>query len=117
MTYKIAILGDFNPYYSTHHALNDSIRQVQKSFLEDIQFDWISTEVFNFRTIFQDLYCGLWIAPGYQHKVPMFLPLHKEINSKADFITALFLFNHTRLSAGYICYTIPHFVSISEISN
>ncbi|MGB5530860.1 MAG: hypothetical protein WBQ32_12905, partial [Ignavibacteriaceae bacterium] len=68
MTYKIAILGDFNPVYSTHHALNDSIRQVQKIFKDEIQFDWVSTDTLNFKTAFQNMYCGLWIAPGSPYK-------------------------------------------------
>lgn len=68
MTYKIAILGDFNPVYSTHHALNDSIRQVQKIFKEEIQFDWISSDIFNYKIAFQNMYCGLWIAPGSPYK-------------------------------------------------
>ncbi len=68
MTLKIAILGDFNPVYSTHHALNDSIRQVQKIFKEEIQFDWISSDILNFKTAFQNMYCGLWIAPGSPYK-------------------------------------------------
>jgi CTP synthase (UTP-ammonia lyase) len=68
MTKRIAILGDFNPVYSTHHALNDSIRQTIKRFDEDIQFDWISTDIFNFETAFNQLYCGLWIAPGSPYK-------------------------------------------------
>ncbi len=68
MTKRIAILGDFNPVYSTHHALNDSIRQTTKRFGEDIQFDWISTDIFNFKTAFNQLYCGLWIAPGSPYK-------------------------------------------------
>ncbi|HMC02453.1 MAG TPA: gamma-glutamyl-gamma-aminobutyrate hydrolase family protein [Flavobacteriaceae bacterium] len=68
MPKRIAILGDFNPVYSTHHALNNSIRQTLKKFDEDIQFDWISTDTFNFRTAFNKLYCGLWIAPGSPYK-------------------------------------------------
>jgi CTP synthase (UTP-ammonia lyase) len=68
MTKRIAILGDFNPIYTTHHALNDSIRQIRKKFDEDIQFDWISTDIFNFRTAFNKLYSGLWIAPGSPYK-------------------------------------------------
>jgi CTP synthase (UTP-ammonia lyase) len=68
MIKRIAILGDFNPVYSTHHALNDSIRQTRKKFDEDIQFDWISTDTFNFKTAFNKLYCGLWIAPGSPYK-------------------------------------------------
>src|SRR5947207_13681101 len=68
MLYRIAILGDFNPIYSTHHALNDSIRQVTKLFSEEIQFDWIGTDIFNAGTAFHLLYSGLWIAPGSPYK-------------------------------------------------
>jgi hypothetical protein len=39
MTYKVAILGDFDPPHSTHHALNDHIGQGQKTFKPEIQFD------------------------------------------------------------------------------
>ena len=68
MIKRIAILGDFNPIYSTHHALNNSLREVIKRFDEDIQFDWISTDIFNFKIAFNQLYCGLWIAPGSPYK-------------------------------------------------
>ena len=68
MTYKIAILGDFNPAHSTHHALNDSIRQIQKLFNVEIQFDWISTDILNLKTAFNNMYCGIWIAPGSPYK-------------------------------------------------
>lgn len=68
MALKIAILGDFNPVYATHHALNDSIRQVQKILKDEIQFDWISSDMMNFKTAFQNMYCGLWIAPGSPYK-------------------------------------------------
>jgi len=68
LTYKIAILGDFNPFYSTHHALNDSTRQIQNTFNSDIQFDWISTETHNINDALKKIYCGLWIAPGSPYK-------------------------------------------------
>lgn len=68
MIFKIAILGDFNPFYSTHHALNDSIRHVQKIFNPEIQFDWISTETQRFNEVLKNIYCGLWIAPGSPYK-------------------------------------------------
>jgi CTP synthase (UTP-ammonia lyase) len=68
MLYKIAILGDFNPAYSTLHALNDSTRQVKKLFTDEIQFDWIGTDIFNAATAFNNLYSGLWIAPGSPYK-------------------------------------------------
>ena len=68
MTYKIAILGDFNPAYSTHHTLNNSISQIRKLFNQELQFDWISTDILNSKTAFNNLYCGLWIAPGSPYK-------------------------------------------------
>jgi CTP synthase (UTP-ammonia lyase) len=68
MTYKIAILGDFNPFYSTHHALNDSIRDARNVFKTDIQFDWISTETPDVNVALKNIYCGLWIAPGSPYK-------------------------------------------------
>lgn len=69
MNCKIAILGDFNPAYSTHHALNSSIRDIQESLPESVQFDWVGTDVFNPQTIFETgNYAGLWIAPGSPYK-------------------------------------------------
>ena len=68
MTKRIAILGDFNPAYPTHHALNDSVRQIVRLFKQDLQFDWIGTDVLNFSTAFNTFYCGLWIAPGSPYK-------------------------------------------------
>lgn len=69
MIKKIAILGDFNPAYSTHHALNDSVRMMQKLFDEEIQFDWIATDIFRTETAFgKNIYAGLWIAPGSPYK-------------------------------------------------
>lgn len=68
MLKRIAILGDFNPVHTTHHALNDSIRQSRNYFDQELQFDWISTDIFNFKTAFMQQYCGLWIAPGSPYK-------------------------------------------------
>lgn len=66
---KIAILGDFNPATPTHHALNNSTRQVKNLFQEEIQFDWISSDIFNSHVVFeQEGYKGLWIAPGSPYK-------------------------------------------------
>ncbi|MBE0651792.1 MAG: CTP synthase [Bacteroidales bacterium] len=68
MTKRIVILGDFNPAYPTQHALNDSVRHVLKKFDEEIQFDWVGSDVLNYKTAFDKLYCGLWIAPGSPYK-------------------------------------------------
>jgi len=65
---KIAILGDFNPIFKSHHALNDSTRHVKKYFGTDIQFDWIATDIFDYKTTFNNMYRGLWLAPGTPYK-------------------------------------------------
>lgn len=62
------MLGDFNPAYSAHHLLNDSIRHIKKIFKEGIQFDWVSSDSLNFKTAFNNFYCGLWIAPDSPYK-------------------------------------------------
>lgn len=69
MIKKIAILGDFNPVHTTLHSLNDSIRQVKEHFDQEIQFDWIGTDMFNCDIAFKTkMYSGLWIAPGSPYK-------------------------------------------------
>ncbi|GAB1857729.1 CTP synthase [Flavobacteriaceae bacterium MHTCC 0001] len=66
---KIIILGDFNPIHSTLHLLNDSTRQVQKYLNREIQFDWISTDIFDAKVVFENKgYKGLWIAPGSPYR-------------------------------------------------
>lgn len=66
---KIAILGDFNPVYHTHHALNDSILQICSHLDTFVQCDWISTDVFDPKVVFgKGLYSSLWIAPGSPYK-------------------------------------------------
>lgn len=69
MANKIAILGDFNPAYTTHHALNKAAQDVQAILPEAVQFDWIGTDVFKPVQVFeQESYKGLWIAPGSPYK-------------------------------------------------
>lgn len=69
MISKIAILGDFNPIYETHHRLNDSTRDVQSILNKEIQFDWITTDTFNCKVVFErNNYKGLWIAPGSPYR-------------------------------------------------
>ncbi len=69
MKNKIAILGDFNPKYRTLHQLNDSTRHVQQFLNTTIQFDWIPTDLFDNRVVFERYqYNGLWIAPGSPYK-------------------------------------------------
>lgn len=66
--HKIAILGDFNTNYKTHHALNDSILQCAGYLNQPIQGDWIDTDHFDAPAVFNDAYEGLWVAPGCPYK-------------------------------------------------
>lgn len=70
MSSKIAILGDFNPAYATHHALNKTTQDVQAVLPEVVQFNWIGTDVFDITAAFtgKNKYQGLWIAPGSPYK-------------------------------------------------
>ncbi|MCT2406551.1 hypothetical protein NZD88_03155 [Chryseobacterium antibioticum] len=69
MIEKIAILGDFNPIHYTLHQLNNTTRDVQKVLKKEIQFDWISTDIFDARIVFEKQdYKGLWVAPGSPYK-------------------------------------------------
>jgi CTP synthase (UTP-ammonia lyase) len=65
---RIAILGDFNTGYATHHALNRSIVQCAEYLNMPIQGDWIGTEGFNAPAVFGGAYSGLWIASGSPYK-------------------------------------------------
>src|SRR5688572_25190954 len=65
---RIAILGDFNPDYATHLALNDVLTGILKRSKTNLCFDWIGTDIFNYRTAFNGLYSGLFIASGSPYK-------------------------------------------------
>ena len=62
MPNPIAILGDFNPSYSTHRALNESIHHLKESLSQNAEFQWVGTETITADSCSQ--YSGLWIAPG-----------------------------------------------------
>lgn len=69
MDLKIAILGDFNTAYATHHALNKVTEEVQGVLPAGIRFHWLGTDVFNPEQVFeQEGYAGLWIAPGSPYR-------------------------------------------------
>lgn len=69
MEHKIAILGDFNTGYTTHHALNKAVQEVQALLPGAVQFHWIGTDAFDPIQVFEhEAYKGLWIAPGSPYK-------------------------------------------------
>lgn len=62
---KIAIIGDYNFTYNSHHATNMAIDHAA-NFLEiEINYYWIKlSEVLKFRAQQFNQYDGFWIAPG-----------------------------------------------------
>jgi CTP synthase (UTP-ammonia lyase) len=67
MAKRIAILGDFNPDYTTHLALSNVLTGIVRQSKEEIYFDWIGTDIFNYKTAFK-IYKGLFIASGSPYK-------------------------------------------------
>ncbi|MFT5777770.1 MAG: CTP synthase (UTP-ammonia lyase) [Crocinitomicaceae bacterium] len=62
---KIAIIGDYNFTYNSHHATNLAIDHAS-NFLEiDVSYYWVKlSEVLKFRSQQFNQYDGFWIAPG-----------------------------------------------------
>jgi CTP synthase (UTP-ammonia lyase) len=67
---KIVVLGDFNPQYHTHIALNESIRHLTKAVNGKVIIEWRGTEIFDFISELKSDYSGLWIASGSPYKDP-----------------------------------------------
>ncbi len=64
---KIVILGDFNPHYHTHLAVNETVIHLSNATNNEISFEWIGTDEFNIENDF-DTYAGLWVASGSPYK-------------------------------------------------
>jgi CTP synthase (UTP-ammonia lyase) len=68
-TLKIAIIGDYNFTYNSHHATNLSLDHCS-DFLEiELSYYWIKiNEAVQYKPIYFDQFDGIWIAPGpYQN--------------------------------------------------
>ncbi|MFM7758844.1 MAG: hypothetical protein ACKO6J_07915 [Crocinitomicaceae bacterium] len=66
---KIAIIGDYNFTYNSHHATNLSLDH-SADFLEvEVNYYWIKiNEAVQYKPIYFDQFDGIWIAPGpYQN--------------------------------------------------
>ena len=66
---KIAIIGDYNFTYNSHHATNLSLDH-SADFLEvEVNYYWIKiNEAVQYKPIYFDQFDGVWIAPGpYQN--------------------------------------------------
>lgn len=62
---KIAIIGDYNFTFNSHHATNLSIDH-SADFLEyDVNYYWLKVnEAIKFKPIYFEQFDGIWIAPG-----------------------------------------------------
>jgi CTP synthase (UTP-ammonia lyase) len=62
---KIAIIGDYNFTYNSHHATNLSLDHAS-NFLElEVNYYWIKVnEAIQHKPIYFDQFDGIWIAPG-----------------------------------------------------
>ncbi len=80
---KIAIIGDYNFTYNSHHATNLAIDHSSQFLDIDVSYYWIKlSEMVKFRPQQFQQYDGIWIAPG-PIKNPFFLHgIIKEIIGK-----------------------------------
>jgi CTP synthase (UTP-ammonia lyase) len=66
---RIAIVGDFNPGYPTHHATNAALSHSAAALDVIIDSKWVATSCLarGAARILQN-YDGLWIAPGSPYR-------------------------------------------------
>ena len=69
---RVAVVGDFNPEYHTHHAINASLQHAAGALDLAIDSKWIATTCAekDAAKIFQD-YDGLFIAAGSPYRSMM----------------------------------------------
>mgnify|MGYP006151277237 CR=1 FL=1 len=62
---KIAIIGDYNFTYNSHHATNLSLDHAAEFLELEINYYWIKiTEAAQYKTQQFEQFDGIWIAPG-----------------------------------------------------
>jgi CTP synthase (UTP-ammonia lyase) len=62
---RIAVIGDYNFMYNSHHATNLSIDHASRFLDEEISYYWIKVEEAAFFKMENfERYDGIWIAPG-----------------------------------------------------
>ena len=62
---KIAIIGDYNFTYNSHHATNLSLDHSLELLEVEINYYWIKVnEAVKNKPIYFDQFDGIWIAPG-----------------------------------------------------
>jgi len=62
---KIAIIGDYNFTYNSHHATNLSLDHAAEFLDLEINYYWIKiNEALQFKKPTLEQYDGIWVAPG-----------------------------------------------------
>lgn len=81
---KIAIVGDYNFTYNSHHATNLAIDHASGFLDVDINYYWVKlNEIVGFRPQQFNQYDGFWIAPGPIRNEFFLHGILKEIMSKS----------------------------------
>jgi len=62
---KIAIIGDYNFTYNSHHATNLSLDHAAEFLEIELNYYWIKVnEALQQKKPFFEQYDGIWVAPG-----------------------------------------------------
>ena len=62
---KIAIVGDYNFTFNSHHATNLSIDHSAEFLEYDVNYYWLKvSEAIKYKPIYFEQFDGIWIAPG-----------------------------------------------------
>ena len=67
---RIAILGDFNTEFRSHHATNDALQHAARKLKMDVKSEWLSTPSLAKPEAEKTLesFDGIWASPGSPYK-------------------------------------------------
>ena len=65
---RIAVVGDFNPSFPSHHATNAAVQHAAEHLGLDLALDWVPTPA-----VLEDrerlaAYDGVWLSPGSPYR-------------------------------------------------
>lgn len=69
-TLRVAIIGDFNPDFHTHHATNDSLQHAARRLDLNVASEWVPTPSFGEADPAEVLsgFDAVWISPGSPYR-------------------------------------------------
>ena len=65
---KIAIVGDFNPQFHSHHATHAAIQHSAKTLGLGAESEWVPTEQVAANSEILASYHGVWASPGSPYR-------------------------------------------------